>query len=194
MPPIPTIELAPKAIRKEVVAQLKRHGVAGGNVVSTRPREWSPDDEPGVNVFSPGSESDSISKHLPRFETTLRVVCSGNVKLTEGGEFEDKEEALGDAIDDLELAIKQAILSSRTFAASFKYFAGMSVQKGMGTNGQDFRGGVSIEFRFVFNEQWELVADDPATVDPDFTDLRIEIQPGVEDATPPVELRESIPV
>jgi hypothetical protein len=148
------IALTPQTIREAFVAQLIACGV--DNVVSTRPRPWNKDDVPGVNVFSPGSNGDSISAHLPRFETTIRIVCSATVALPEGGEFEDKDKALGDAMDAIELQIKTAILGDDVFAASFRRWGGLAVEKGGDTTGERFRGAVRIEFSVIYNEQYTL--------------------------------------
>lgn len=150
------ITLTPKGIRDAFVAQLIARGVAGGNVVSTRPRPWGAADAPGVNVFSPGSNGSSISAHLPRFETIIQMICAATVVLPEGGEFEDKDAALGDAVDAMEIAIKGAILGDDVFASSFKRWVGIAVRKGFEVEGQGFRGHVRIEFRIAYNEQFQL--------------------------------------
>ena len=51
----------------------------------------------------------------------------------------------------------------------------MSVQKGGTTEGLDFRGQVQVEFRFVYNEQHQTIAE-PSAPDPDFEQLDIVIQ------------------
>lgn len=159
------IEFTPKIIRDAFIAQLVLKNVAGGNVVSTRPTPFSADDVPAVNVFSPGSDSPARSGgHLPTFKTTIKIVCAGTVTLAEGGEFETKNAAIGDAVDALEIAIKTAILGDVIFARSFAGgWVGLRVQKGFTTEGKRFRATVNIEFSLSYDESYPLtnIAEDP---------------------------------
>ena len=165
------IVLTPQTIREAFVAQLIACNVAGGNIVGSRPRPTSSGDVPIVNVFSPGSDGDGVSIHLPRFETRIRIVCAATVVLPEGGVFADIDAAVANAIDAVELEIKTAILGDDIFAASFKKWAGIRVQKGLSTEGTEIRALVNIEFTPVYNEQYQITNKAGY---PDFDRLDIE--------------------
>jgi hypothetical protein len=166
----PTITLTPKAIRKAAVAQLVLRDVAGGNVRSAMSRPFTTAEAPAVNVFSPGNSGQHEGKHVPRFEHAERVVCAAFVTLPSGVYAEDEvDEAIADLVDDMEAAIKSAILSSRLFAATFNRIDGYSAEKGADVDGETVRGHVTIGFRFVYTYQDVLTADvAPLVADDDF--------------------------
>lgn len=157
MPSLVPITLTPQAIREAFADQLIACDVAGGNIVQTRPRPSAAEDAPVVNVFSPGSSGDGYKGQLPRFATSLQIVCAATVALAATSqEFEDVDKAIGDLVDAIELEIKTAILGDDVFAASFTHWSGIAVQKGTDTQGKAIRGTVNIEFTVVYQEQFEL--------------------------------------
>jgi hypothetical protein len=183
----PTITLTPKEIRKAVVAQLIARGVApAANVHSTLSRAFQRNEAPAINVFSPGNDASGKTNHLGRFDHTERVIVAATVRLAEGLSADATDEAIGDAVDDMEAAIKTAILTSRLFVASFKRFEGLSVEKGTITDGDDIRGHVNVEFRFVYDEAYQPIPEPPAE-DPFLEHLQMDVE--TPDGEPLYELR-----
>lgn len=175
----------PKAIRKAFVARLIAKGIAGGNVVSTRGTEFPADDVPAVNVFSPGSDSKSISHHSS-FAKVERIVCAATVVVDTSKALDDMDEAIGDAIDDMEQAIKVAIFSYRDLMTSIRKWQGASVQKGQSGAGLDLRGHVAVEFQMLLDEAYTY--ENPIASDGALSVLDITVKPGIA-GSPTITIR-----
>lgn len=156
--------LTPKAIRKAIKARLIAFSVAGGNVFSTRPRPTEASEAPAVNVFSPGGGGTNRSKHIPALDADLNIVCVGTVVIPGPRNWAAVDEALGDAVDDLEYAIKDAILSDGSLIASLEVASAIS-EKGFDTSGESYRGVVKVMFTFRYRESYEIRPVPPTVYD-----------------------------
>jgi len=174
--PFEPIGLTPKAIRQAFADRLAEVAVAPlVKQNMARPFSASEAAPAALNVFSPGSDGLGATPGIvARFETTFRVVVAGTVVLPEGFAFTDTDRELGDRLDDLELAIKQAILGSRKVIGSFRRLAHLKVDKGVEAKGTDFRGYVYVEFGVVYNEQFDYVDVTPL---PWLEEVRIDVRP-----------------
>ena len=175
----PSITLTPKTVRKAVVTQLIARSVAGGNVYGPRGRPFQDAEIPAggsvVQVFSSGSSGNSRSpKHLPRFAHSDRINIVGATKLGTTGspEFEARDESLADAVDDLESAIFEALLTNRAFAKL--EWGDYRVAKGFATDqAGHFYGEVRIELEFVW-EHKRVVTSEPSADDEDLESVDVK--------------------
>lgn len=172
----------PKNIRKFVAAQLaSRLAVAYPSltIYQGRPRPGQTGDDPQLNVFSEGNDGTNRSVHVADLDVVERVNVWGSLKLPEGGLYDDAYEAVSDLLDDLEFAIKDALLTSRVIVATFRKILGASSTKEVNVEGEDMRSVVGIQFRFERTETWEPreEAGDP---DGDLEQLDITVQVGSE--------------
>jgi len=173
-----TIATDPASLRKAFVDRLTDKAVAP-TVVSTRGYEFPFDAVPAINVFSPGSDSDSRSLSHSSFDRTERIVVAATVVVDRSEPLADMDEAIGDAVDAMELAIKTAILSWRDMQRSIRRYVGLSTRKGQSADGEDLRGYVAVEFRLLVDE--EILWEDPISADGELDDLRLTVQPGTVD-------------
>jgi len=164
-----------KAVRKAIVAQLQAREVGGPSavIVSTRgrdiPDEEIPVNSAFINVFSKGSSGSPVGggqAHLPRFDHSEDFVIACSVRLPEGQTRAGVDEALGDAIDDLETAILEALLCNRDFNAL--EFGAYKAEKGMSVRAGSYRG----DFAILLPIRW-----------------RRQFVPGPEPGSPDDELR-----
>lgn len=168
--------LTPKQIRHEIrdllVARLPA-SVPGVSVFAGRARPFQKDELPAVNVFSPGSEASGRSIHIADLKTVDRLHVVAACRLPSGGGFDGRDEALADLVDDIEEAIKIAILTSRVVIATFERVDGMTTRKGLDAiEGEDWQGYVEIDFRFRRAECYAPAAD-PGTPDPDLDTVNV---------------------
>jgi len=168
--------LTPKEIRHAARDQLAARLPAtlpGVSVFAGRARPFQKDEIPAVNVFSPGSEASGRSIHLADLRTIDRLHVVAAVRLPSGGGFDGRDEALADLVDDVELAIKEALLTSRLFVATFEKVAGMTSRKGLDAiEGDDWQGFVEIDFRFQRAESYQPDAE-PGSPDPDLETVNV---------------------
>jgi len=180
-----TIATDPASLRKAFVARLTSK-IPSAAVVSTRGYEFPRDEAPAINVFSPGSDSDGRSLSHSSFDRVERIMVAATVVVDRNEPLADMDEAIGDAVDAMELAIKVAILSWRDMQRSIRRYQSMSVRKGQSGDGEDLRGHVAVEFRLLVDE--EVLWEDPISTDGDLDVLGMTVQPGTPDE-PTYEIR-----
>ncbi|MGD2215143.1 MAG: hypothetical protein PVJ64_00250 [Gemmatimonadales bacterium] len=179
--------MSPQEIRQTIVNRLIAQGVAGGNVCHARARPFARGDVPVVTVFSAGSDSTGRSSHIAELETTERMTIAGTVVLDPAEPWDDIDEALADAIDALEAEIKAAVFGYRPLIAALRRLQGVTSAKGGTVDGDDIRGQLVIEIRYLRDETWDPEGD---TADPDLERVTVRARPagGTGDA-PQTEVR-----